>query len=164
MEQAMNSTNAGSTVRGLGALLLLGTAVSWGPGMAAADARPNIVLIVADDMGYADMGMFGGEMRTPNLDALAKEGVRYTDFYTSATCSPTRSMLFSGTDTHIAGLGNMDEYVAPNQQGVPGYEGVLNLRHRSILRRWKHRRSSCGPASDYLRSVHRQVQLPANAR
>ncbi len=128
MEQAMNSTNAGSTVRGLGALLLLGTAVSWGPDLAAADARPNIVLIVADDMGYADMGMFGGEMRTPNLDALAKEGVRYTDFYTSATCSPTRSMLLSGTDTHIAGLGNMDEYIAPNQQGVPGYEGVLNDR------------------------------------
>jgi arylsulfatase A-like enzyme len=128
MEQAMNSTNAGRTVRGLGALLLLGTAVSWGPALAAADARPNIVLIVADDMGYADMGAFGGEIRTPNLDTLAQQGVRFTNFYTSTTCSPTRSMLFSGTDNHIAGLGNMDELLAPNQRGAPGYEGVLNDR------------------------------------
>jgi arylsulfatase A-like enzyme len=102
--------------------------VGQGPTFAAEDKRPNIVLIVADDMGYADMGMFGSEMRTPNLDAIARQGIRFTDFYTSATCSPTRSMLFSGTDTHIAGLGGMEEYMAPNQQGVPGYEGVLNDR------------------------------------
>jgi arylsulfatase A-like enzyme len=86
------------------------------------------VLIVADDMGYADMGMFGGEIRTPNLDALAEQGVRFTNFYTQTTCSPTRSMMFSGTDNHIAGLGNMEEMIAPNQEGVPGYEGVLNDR------------------------------------
>lgn len=70
--------------------------------------RPNIVIIVADDMGFADMGMYGGEIRTPNLDALAKSGVRFTDFHTAPSCSPTRAMLFSGTDTHIAGLGNMN--------------------------------------------------------
>lgn len=98
------------------------------PNLTAANARPNIVLIVADDMGYADMGMFGGEIRTPNLDALAQQGVRFTNFYTSSTCSPTRAMLLSGTDNHIAGLGNMEEMVAPNQRGVPGYEGVLNER------------------------------------
>jgi len=99
--------------------------------------RPNIVVIVADDMGFSDMGMFGGEIHTPNLDALAKRGVRYTDFHTSPLCSPTRAMFFSGTDNHIAGLGNMDELVAPNQKGVPGYEGDMNhnvVSFASLLR------------------------------
>ena len=96
----------------------------------AADAprRPNIVVILADDMGYADMGSFGGEIKTPNLDALAADGVRFTNFYTHASCSPTRSMLLTGVDTHLNGLGNMDEWTAPNQRGVPGYEGYLNKR------------------------------------
>ncbi len=88
--------------------------------------RPNIVIILADDMGYADMGSFGSEIPTPNLDALAQEGVRFTQFYTHATCSPTRSMLLSGVDNHLNGLGNMSEMTAPNQKGVPGYEGTLN--------------------------------------
>jgi len=88
--------------------------------------RPNIVIILADDMGYSDMGSFGSEIRTPNLDNLSRAGVRFTNFYTHATCSPTRSMLLSGVDNHINGLGNMNEYTAPNQQGVPGYEGHLN--------------------------------------
>lgn len=77
-------------------------------------------------MGFSDMGSFGGEIRTPNLDSLANEGVRFTNFYTHASCSPTRSMLLSGVDTHLNGLGNMDEWTAPNQRGVPGYEGYLN--------------------------------------
>ena len=88
--------------------------------------RPNIVIILADDMGYADMGSFGSEIPTPNLDSLAEEGVRFTQFYTHASCSPTRSMLLSGVDTHLNGLGNMDEWTAPNQLGEPGYEGYLN--------------------------------------
>jgi len=90
--------------------------------------RPNVVIILGDDMGYSDMGMFGSEFKTPNLDSLAKDGVRFTGFYTHATCSPTRSMLLSGVDTHVNGLGNMDEWTAPNQAGVPGYEGFLNDR------------------------------------
>ncbi len=124
----MKSVNTPPTVRLLGASLSLALGSAWAPALAAADDRPNIVLIVADDMGYADMGMFGGEIRTPNLDALAQQGVRFTNFYTSTTCSPTRAMLLSGTDNHIAGLGNMDEVLAPNQKGVPGYEGILNDR------------------------------------
>jgi arylsulfatase len=88
--------------------------------------RPNIVIILADDMGYSDMGSFGSEIQTPNLDNLSRAGVRFTNFYTHATCSPTRSMLLSGVDTHINGLGNMGEWTAPNQNGVPGYEGHLN--------------------------------------
>ena len=90
--------------------------------------RPNIVVILGDDLGYADMGSFGGEIRTPNLDALAREGVRYTNFYTHASCSPTRSILLTGVDTHRSGLGNMDEWTAPNQRGAVGYEGYLNDR------------------------------------
>ncbi|MEH6568837.1 MAG: arylsulfatase, partial [Halioglobus sp.] len=95
-------------------------------GGAGADDRPNIVIILADDMGYADMGSFGGEINTPHLDALAAEGVRFTQFYTHASCSPTRSVMLSGVDTHLNGLGNMSEWTAPNQVGQPGYEGYLN--------------------------------------
>jgi arylsulfatase len=97
---------------------------------AGADAprRPNIVIILGDDMGYADMGSFGSEIKTPNFDSLAKDGVRFTTFYTHASCSPTRSILLSGVDTHPNGLGNMDEWTAPNQVGVDGYEGFLNNR------------------------------------
>ncbi len=98
----------------------------------AQQQRPNILLIVADDLGYSDLGSYGGEIRTPVLDELAQEGVRYTDFYVSPTCSVSRSMLLTGTDNHIAGLGNMGELNAPNQIGKPGYEGVLNNRVASV--------------------------------
>jgi arylsulfatase A-like enzyme len=98
-----------------------------GPG-AAARSRPNILLIVADDLGYTDIGAFGGEIATPNLDALAREGVRLSQFYAAPTCSPTRSMLMSGTDNHLAGLGTMFEELRDNQRGHPGYEGYLNDR------------------------------------
>jgi len=93
-----------------------------------APRRPNIVIILGDDLGFADMGAFGSEIKTPNLDSLAKDGVRFTSFYTHASCSPTRSILLSGVDTHLNGLGNMDEWTAPNQWGLDGYEGFLNNR------------------------------------
>jgi arylsulfatase len=94
--------------------------------------RPNLVLIVADDLGYSDLGSFGGEIRTPHLDALAGRGVRFTNFYTGPSCSPSRGMLLSGTDSHLAGLGNMDEWTSPNQRGVPGYEGHLSRQVVSV--------------------------------
>ena len=94
--------------------------------------RPNFLLIVADDLGYSDLGSYGGEINTPVLDNLAQQGVRYTNFNVSPTCSVTRSMLLSGTDNHVAGLGNMGELLAPNQVGKPGYEGVLNKRVASV--------------------------------
>ena len=90
--------------------------------------RPNILLIVADDLGYTDLGSFGGEIDTPNLDKLADNGLKLTSFYVAPTCSPTRAMLMSGADSHIAGLGNMAEELAPNQKGQPGYEGYLHKR------------------------------------
>ncbi|KAK7210076.1 hypothetical protein V2G26_017254 [Clonostachys chloroleuca] len=93
--------------------------------------RPNFLVIVADDLGYSDLGCFGSEIETPSLDRLAQSGVRLTNFHTASACSPTRSMLFSGTDNHIAGLGQMTEHMAgfaENYKDRPGYEGYLNFR------------------------------------
>lgn len=94
----------------------------------AAAEKPNILVIIADDMGYSDISCFGGEIQTPNLDSLADRGIRGTGFYVAPTCSPTRSMLLSGCDHHVAGFGNMDEFVSAKQKGKPGYEGYLNNR------------------------------------
>jgi len=94
--------------------------------------RPNILLIAVDDMGYSDIGPFGSEIKTPSIDSLANKGVKFTSFYVGPSCSVTRSMLFSGNDNHISGLGNMNELLTPNQVGKPGYEGYLNNRVVSI--------------------------------
>ena len=99
---------------------------------ATAATKPNILLIMVDDMGWTDVGEFGSEISTPNIDALADRGTLFTDFHVSVSCSPTRSMLLSGTDNHLAGLGNMGEMLAPNQRGKPGYEGHLNDRVISL--------------------------------
>lgn len=90
--------------------------------------RPNILLIVADDLGYSDLGCFGSEIKTPNLDALAARGMRASNFRVGPTCSPSRAMLLTGTDNHVAGLGNMAEWLGPTQKGQAGYEGHLNSR------------------------------------
>ena len=91
--------------------------------------RPNFLIIVADDVGMAELGPFGSEIDTPALNALAEEGIRFTSFYAQMNCSPTRAMLLSGTDNHLAGLGTMGAGLqSPNQVGVPGYEGVLSDR------------------------------------
>ena len=73
----------------------------------ATQDRPNILLIAADDMGYSDMGSFGGEIATPTLDALAAEGLQLTNFHVLPSCSPTRSVLMTGVDNHRAGIGTM---------------------------------------------------------
>ncbi|HLP37623.1 arylsulfatase [Lacibacter sp.] len=82
--------------------------------------QPNIIVILADDMGYSDIGCYGGEINTPNLDLLAKEGVRFTEFYNGGRCCPTRASLLTGLYPHKAGIGNM---VYANQG--PGYVGYL---------------------------------------
>ncbi|GGO79216.1 arylsulfatase [Marinobacterium nitratireducens] len=102
----------------------------YGPTANAAStdpSKPNILLIVADDMGFSDLGSYGGEIETPNLDALASDGIRMTDFQVAPACSPTRAALLTGVDPHLAGLGNMIEELAPNQTDKPGYEGFLNF-------------------------------------
>ncbi|WP_299700177.1 arylsulfatase [uncultured Pontibacter sp.] len=88
--------------------------------------QPNFLLIVVDDMGYSDCQPFGGEIRTPNLQQLADNGVCFRQFHTSALCAPTRAMLLSGCDNHHAGIGNMPTAHATNQYMQPGYEGYLN--------------------------------------
>ena len=95
---------------------------------AAKQDRPNILLIMADDLGYTDLGSFGSEIATPNLDTLADTGVKMTQFYASPFCSPTRAMLMSGSDNHLVGFGDMAELMLPEQRGKPGYEGNLNQR------------------------------------
>lgn len=104
---------------------------------AAQSRSPNFLLVMVDDMGWSDIASFGSEIDTPNLDAIARNGVKFTDFHVSVSCSPTRSMLLSGTDNHIAGLGNMGEMIAPEQQGKPGYEGYLNERVISLAEAFK---------------------------
>lgn len=83
--------------------------------------RPNIILIMADDMGYSDLGCFGSEIHTPNLDQLAEEGIRITRFYNSSRCCPTRASLLTGLYQHQAGIGNM-----VSDMGLPAYQGYLN--------------------------------------
>ena len=92
----------------------------------ALDGGPNILLIVADDLGYGDIGFNGSEIETPNLDLLANSGMRFDQFHTLPTCSPTRSMLLTGVDNHLNGLGTMKEDRLPHHEGLPGYQGYLN--------------------------------------
>jgi arylsulfatase len=87
--------------------------------------RPNILLIVADDLGYSDSGPFGGEISTPVLDRLAEEGMRFSAFHVLPTCSPTRAALLSGNDNHVAGMGVMAEFIYPEIADRPGYAGHL---------------------------------------
>lgn len=114
------------------AVIAVALALIYASSAAAQDSRPNILLVMADDMGWTDIGSFGSEIDTPNLDQLAAEGAKFTDFHVSVSCSPTRSMLLSGTDNHLAGLGNMGEMLTPEQRGKPGYEGHLNDRVVSL--------------------------------
>jgi len=86
--------------------------------------RPNIVLILADDLGYSDLGCYGGEIKTPNLDSLAAGGIRFKQFYNNTRCCPTRAALNTGLYPHQAGMGGMDGY-APH---IRGYEGFLTNR------------------------------------
>lgn len=109
-------------------LLALGIAIA--PESVAddqADSRPNILLIVADDLGYADLGVFGSDIRTPNIDSLAREGLRFSQFHTAPLCSPTRAMLLSGNNNHVAGVGRQHPY-PPLEGQMPGYEGHLSDR------------------------------------
>ncbi len=97
--------------------------------------RPNIIIILADDMGYSDLGCFGSEIPTPNLDALAAKGVRLTQFYNNARCCPTRASLMTGLYPHQAGIGRMSEdpeNPKSHDEGVDGYRGSLTKNSVTI--------------------------------
>lgn len=119
---------------GLGAIL--------GGALLAAAERPNILLILSDDMGYSDVGCFGGEIATPNLDALAAHGVRFTQFYNATRCCPTRASLLTGLYPHQAGMGFMVRTI-----DHPGYRGDLSRQAVTIaevLRRGGYRTGMTG--------------------
>lgn len=100
-------------------------------------SRPNFLVIVADDMGYSDLGAFGGEIATPNLDRLAKSGMRLTDFHAAPACSPTRAMLLTGADSHEVGMGAFYEVPKEQKASGEGYEGYLTHRAATIAERLK---------------------------
>jgi len=96
---------------------------------AQAEPRPNIIVILADDMGFSDIGCYGGEIPTPNLDRLAARGLRFTQFYNGARCCPSRAALLTGLYPHQAGVGGMTRpRPGPDGQPLPGYAGHLNDR------------------------------------
>ena len=105
----------------LAAMLLVSSFSAWAK-------RPNLVVMLADDWGYSDVGAFGSEIHTPHLNQLAQNGTRFSNFHVSASCSPTRSMLLTGVDNHLNGVGNMRETIPQSHVGRAGYLSVLNNR------------------------------------
>jgi arylsulfatase A-like enzyme len=114
-------------MKAIAALALAGLSLSLG-GAAPAPKRPNIIILLADDWGFTDVGAYGGEIATPAIDELAAKGVRFSNFHVAGSCSPTRAMLQTGVSNHRAGLGNMPETIPPAHRGKPGYDAELNDR------------------------------------
>ncbi|MBV9158677.1 MAG: sulfatase-like hydrolase/transferase, partial [Acidobacteriaceae bacterium] len=109
---------------GAAALLPLDSGASMPNQQAQQNTRPNIVFIIADDMGFSDLGCYGSEIDTPNLDALAKNGLQFTDFHNSPRCCPSRAALMTGMYSHQAGMGMMtSDY---GRYPYPGYVGDLS--------------------------------------
>lgn len=91
----------------------------------AADDRPNIVFLLADDLGYTDIAPYGSEVNTPTLSELANKGVKFTNYHTAANCAPARAMLLTGVSNHLAGVPNIPEMMSPTQKLQDNYQGVL---------------------------------------
>ncbi|MGK6350975.1 arylsulfatase [Parapedobacter sp. DT-150] len=114
-------------------LLTICTAVSCQP--KTERSKPNIILIMSDDMGYSDLGCYGGEIETPVLDGLAEGGVRFTQFYNGARCCPTRASLISGLYPHQTGIGHMtnpSENFEVHDYHIPGYRGELSQQTHTL--------------------------------
>ena len=97
--------------------------------------KPNVIVILVDDMGYSDLGSFGGEVRTPHLDRLAKNGLRFTQNYNSARCCPSRASLLTGLYSHQAGIANFTGRDSTDRFG-PAYLGKLNNIWINIIIYW----------------------------
>jgi arylsulfatase A-like enzyme len=100
----------------------------WPPRRTAREGAPNVVVVIADDVGFSDLGCYGSEIATPNLDAIAAGGVRYANFHVMPLCSPTRAALLTGRNSHAAGMG----VVANADPGFPGYAGELPANQPSL--------------------------------
>lgn len=118
-------------------LLALVALFAFAPGAMAQEKpeRPNIVLILVDDAALMDFGIYGGEARTPNIDALAQQGVMFRRHYTSPLCAPSRAMLLTGMDNHMTGIATIPEVLPKEHVGKPGYTmhlepGILTLADR----------------------------------
>lgn len=98
----------------------------------SAEDRPNILLIILDDIGFTDLGAYGGEIATPNMDALAMRGAQFTNFHVAPTCAPTRAMLLTGADSHRTGIPTLEHMVIPEYEGQFGHEGELNTAVATI--------------------------------
>jgi len=109
------------------------TTAAQQPVPAQPDLPPNIIFILADDMGYTDLGAFGGEIPTPNLDRLAADGIRLSNFHMLPTCQPSRAVLLTGADHHLAGMGSQEGLLTDAQKGQPGYELRLTGRVESVV-------------------------------
>lgn len=107
---------------------LIGAAPAQAQPAAVPPRHPNIVILLADDWGFSDVGAFGAEFATPNIDALAHAGMRFSNFHVAGSCSPTRAMLQTGVMNHRSGLGNMPETIPDAHRGKPGYDTVMNHR------------------------------------
>jgi arylsulfatase len=129
--ESMNKIGVVITMSFLVLPLVFGAEQS-GPRHSTPDHLPNILLIVADDLGYSDIRPFGGEINTPVLDRLASEGLRFSNFHVLPTCSPTRAALLSGNDNHVAGMGVMSEFIYPEIAALPGYAGHLSEQVATI--------------------------------
>jgi hypothetical protein len=88
--------------------------------LGATAPKPNVIVILVDDMGFSDIGCYGGEIPTPDIDKLAKNGVRFTQMYNAARCSPSRASLLTGLYPHQAGMGYLDSLKLPNSRGTQG--------------------------------------------
>lgn len=109
---------------GIGALAVAMLAVSGGVA-SAEETPPNIVIILADDVGFSDFGAYGSEISTPNIDALAERGAIFSNFHASPVCSPSRAMLMTGMASHLAGVGNLPETLPPEHREAPAYQGRI---------------------------------------
>jgi arylsulfatase A-like enzyme len=98
------------------------------------NTRPNVVVVLVDDMGWSDIGPFGSEIATPSLDALARRGVRFTQFYATPRCSPTRACLLTGLYSHQAGMGHLDNVIRPGSQGTTGRLNDQSVTMAEVLR------------------------------
>jgi len=164
------------TLRNLGAALAV-TLTAALVSSAAPAARPNIIVILADDMGFSDLGCYGSEIPTPNLDRLAKEGLKFTDFHNDSRCCPSRATLLTGLYSHAAGVGHMVEpHKGPNGSVLPGYLGHLNdqcVTIAEVLRgagyftamagKWHVGQEGTNGVVPWKRGFDRSINCPAGA-
>src|SRR5690625_5247365 len=140
LKSGKSATSMSRTIPALAlSTLLAATGCTANPGESDAagatqdQEQPNIMMILLDDLGYTDLGVYGGEVETPNLDALAHDSAQFTDFYTEPVCAPTRAALMTGQDRHRVGLGSMEGITPPGvPESTPGYKGSLEGDYTGI--------------------------------